>query len=114
MNQEERSYKIGKIVKYSDELADVEKNISKSTVAFGLCAIAAALNFSLLSRDALSFELETLFGLGGPLYTGFAVSKLKELLESINRKTVLQIKIEDIQDDVNFEIFKEEESRKKL
>ena len=113
MNQEERSFKIGRIVKYSGELSEVDKNISKSTVRFGLCAMAAALNFSLLSRDGLSFELETLFGLGGPLYTGFAVSKLKELLESINRKTVLQVKIEDIQDELNFEIVKEEEERGK-
>ena len=114
MNQEERSFKIGRIVKYSGELSEVDKNISKSTVRFGLCAIAAALNFSRLAIDDLPLVFETVYTFGGPIFLGFAVSKLKELLESINRKTVLQVKIEDIQDELNFEIGKEEERGKKL
>ena len=113
MTQEERNFQIGKIVKYSDELAEVDKKVSKSTVRFGLFAIAAALNFSRLAIDDLPLVFETVYTFGGPIFSGFAVSKLKELLESINRKTVLQVKIEDIQDELNFEIFKEEEERGK-
>lgn len=117
MTQEEKiekSFKIGKIVKYSGELSEVDRKISKSTVALGLCAIAASLNYSLLSRDVLPLGFETVYALGGPFFTGLAVSKLKVLLESINRKTILEMKLEDIDDELDFDKFIQEERGKKL
>ena len=111
MTQEERNYKIMKKQKYDKDLDEASKEVSKRTFLVGVCAIAAAFSFSLPTTMPIS---EIRYFLSGPTFLGFTVSNLKELLESINRKTVLQVKIEDIQDELNFEIGKEEERGKKL
>ena len=111
MNQEERNYKIMKKQKYDKDLDEASKEVSKRTFLMGVCAIATAFSFSLPTTMPIS---EIRYFLSGPIFLGFTVSNLKGMLTSINEKTMLKIKIEDIQDELNLDVLVEEESRKKL
>ena len=111
MTQEERNYKIMKKQKYDKDLDEASKEVSKRTFLVGICAIATAFSFSLPTTMPIS---EIRYFLSGPIFLGFTVSNLKGMLISINEKTMLKIKIEDIQDELNLDVLVEEESRKKL
>ena len=111
MTQEERSYKIMKKQKYDKDLDEASKEASKKTFLVGVCAIAAAFSFSLPTTMPLS---DIRYLISGPTFLGFTVSNLKGMLTSISEKTMLKMKIEDIQDELDLDIFMEEERDKKL
>lgn len=111
MTQEERNFKIMKKQKYYKDLDEASKEVSKRTFLVGICAISAALSYTLPITETLS---EIRYLLSGPIYLGFTVSNLKGMLTSINEKTMLKMKIEDIQDELNLDVLVEEERGKKL
>lgn len=111
MTQEEKSFKIMKKAKYNEDLDEASKEVSKKTFLVGVWAISTAFCFSLPITEPLS---EIRYLLAGPISLGFTVSNLKGMLTSINEKTMLKMKIEDIEDELKLESLMEEERGKSL
>lgn len=111
MTQEEKSFKIQKISKYSDDLYEVNREVSKKAVVTGIYAIVAAFCFS----KEIEMPIDVIrYYFAAPISLGVTMSSLKNMLIAISEKTMLKGKIEDIQDELNFETYMEEERGKKL
>lgn len=115
MTNEEKIFKIEKIRKYEKEISDENKKVISSTFFMGAEALTAALMFSTISKhiDTLSLSSLTTPILLANLNSAFALKNLKNLLKSINRKTFLNIRIEAINDDLEFDKLEEIRGPKK-
>ena len=96
MTNEERRFKIKKIESYEKEISKEKRNIIYETFLFGLAAAGASMGF-------ISAHDGNIANLGWGIFnTGISACNLKWLIESICRKTMLQGKIEDMNNELEF------------
>lgn len=115
MTNEEKIFKIEKIRKYEKEISDENKKVISSTFFMGAESLTAALVFSAISKHIDTISLSSLVApiMLANLNSAFALKNLKNLLKSINRKTFLNIRIEAINDELEFDKLEEIKGRKK-
>lgn len=101
MTNEQRRFRIEKIDSYEQQISQEKKIAAKKTFLFGLAAAGMACAFSGVMISSNIEATESLVNLCiGLLNAGYSAYNLKGLIEAINRKTMLQGKVED----VNFEL----------
>ena len=96
MTNEQKRFKIQKIESYEEQISQENKKSTQKTFLFGLAAAAALCTFTVAANantDNASQLMNVSIGLAS---TGLGAYHLKGLIESINRKTNLQSKVEDI------------------
>ena len=109
MTEEQKKFKILKRTSYEEQISQESKVATNYTFLFGLSALATILSFSNASQQDFSSTarmVETGIGL---LNTGFSAYGLKNLMQAISRKTMLEGKVEDI--NVELEMPEKEERR---
>ncbi len=109
MTEEQKRFKVLKRTSYEEQISQENKEITKKTFLFGFSAAAAIVIFSastLQNIDATTRLVDVTLGL---IDTGFSVYSLKDLIQAIGKKTMLQGKIEDI--NTELESPENEESR---
>ena len=115
MTNGEKIFKIEKIRKYEKEISNEDKKIVRITFSTGLSALVAALSFSISLNEKMQVipifaYTEFLFGL---INSACVITQLKDLLKSINKKTLLNIRIETINDELEFDKYEEIRGLKK-
>ena len=109
MTEEQKRFKILKRTSYEEQIAQESKEATKITFSLGLSAAAAIVIFLAASQQGVGSTariVETGLGL---LNTGIGAYELKNLMQAISKKTMLEGKIDDI--DTELEMFENNESR---
>ena len=108
MTEEQKRFKILKRESYEQQISKENAQAIIQTFAIGLAAAGAILLFSEASQRA---DLTSkLFEIGlGYITAELGVYRLKDVLEAISRKTMLEGKVEDITTEL--EMLENEESR---
>lgn len=111
MTEEQRRFKVLKRTSYEEQISDEKKLIVLDTFIIGL---ASAASIYVLSLGASSFQYldlnTTLLDIGlGVSSTSVGAVHLKDLIQAIAKKTMLESKIEDI--NTELEAFENEEKR---
>ncbi len=109
MTNEQKRFKIQKKESYEKQISEENKEITKKTFLFGLAAAAALCTFTAVAHAATNNTLGLANMYFGLVNTGLGAYQLKGLIESISKKTNLQSKVEDINNEL--EMPKNEESR---
>ena len=112
MENEEKKFKIEKINKYNKELEDEKKETSDKAFLMGASAICVFLALATLSSADINnnFAIPIIKFIGS-IQTGYTIYQLKGMLESINKKTILQVKIDDLKDEL--ELMEKEEKKER-
>lgn len=100
MKPEEKIFKIKIIESYQKQINQEKENITTNSIVFGLTAVAAVVALGTSALPNMQFNiriLDLLFCAGD---TALGAYRLKELIESISKKTMLQSKIEDINNEL--------------
>lgn len=106
MINEQKRFKIQKIESYKEQISQENKESTTKTFFFGLAAVAALCAFNADANTETDRFLQFYAVLAN---TGLGAYHLKGLIESICKKTNLQSKIEDINNEL--ELSENEESR---
>lgn len=110
MSEEEKRFKIKKKESYESQITEEKRNAVVKTFLLGLWVIAACASYVSAARQndaGLALYRLSL----GMIDSGFAISKLKKLLESISRKTMLEGKVEDIVSELELSEIEEERGK---
>lgn len=108
MEEEEKRFKVLKKISYEEQISKENKRITMNGFAFGLAAIVAIWSYT-LGKDANNIYgkiIEYLVASGEVI---IAIENLKVLIEAITKKTILDNKIEDINNELD--ILQMEESK---
>ncbi len=109
MTEEQKRFKVLKRTSYEEQISQESKDITKTTFFLGLSAAVAIMMFlSATQQDAGVIEKLVENGLGS-FETGYSAYLLKNLMQAISKKTMLEGKIDDI--DTELEMFENNESR---
>lgn len=108
MTEEQKKFKILKKESYEQQISKLDKEKTTVTFLMGLSAAAALCAFPLVAQFADSPIASVCAGIGS-IYATASAHRLKELMEAISKKTMLQGKIEDINNEL--EMPENEESR---
>lgn len=109
MTEEQKKFKILKRTSYEEQISQENKESTKKTFLFGLFAAAALCAFSTAACANVDRTLGFINIFLGSVNTGLGAYNLKGLIESISKKTKLQMKVEDINSEL--EMPENEESR---
>lgn len=109
MTNEQKRFKIQKIESYKKQISEENKESTKKTFLFGFAAAAALCTFTAAAHSNTNDALGLVNMSLGLVNTGLSAYHLKGLIESISKKTNLQSKVEDINNEL--EMPENEESR---
>ncbi len=109
MTNEQKRFKIQKIESYEKQISEENKKSIEKTFLFGLAAAAALCTFTSAAHATTNNALGLVCMSFGLANTGLSAYHLKGLIESISKKTNLQSKVEDINNEL--EMPENEESR---
>ena len=108
MIQEEKRYKIKQKTSYEEQLNKEKKEIVGETFFLGLSVLGTFLWY--VNNGMSESELQqTMLNLSGILSGGCGIAWIIELMKSISKKTMLQIKI----DDLNLELDNSDDKKSK-
>lgn len=96
MTNENKRFRIEQIDRYEEQISQEEKNTTRKTFLLGLTTAAMVGSISesaSLDPHTINHFLGLFLGL---INAGTSVYYLKNLIESINRKTALQTKLEEL------------------
>ncbi len=97
MTEEQKRFKILKRTSYEEQISQENKKATESTFLFGFSAATAIILFFSAATQQNIVAAIKLVDVGlGLLNTGFGIYHLKDLIQAICKKTMLQGKIEDI------------------
>ena len=99
MTDEQKRFKIQKIESYKEQISQEDKELTKKTFLLGFTAVAAVCVFvaaPYVTDDTLRFT-DIFMGVAN---ISFIPVHLKRLIESISKKTNLQSKIDDINNEL--------------
>ena len=102
MTEEQKKFKILKKTSYEEQVSKEDKKATMDTFLIGLNA-AAAIIVSIYAMQSKDIPARLAFGLQGFLLSGVSAYHLKNLIQAIGKKTILQSKIEDIDTEIDFE-----------
>ena len=96
MTEEKKRFKILKRTSYEEQISQENKEATESTFHFGFSAATAIVLFFSAAQQNIVAAIKLVDVGLGLLNTGFGIYHLKDLIQAICKKTMLQGKIEDI------------------
>ena len=108
MTEEQKRFKILKRTSYEEQIAQESKEATKNTTSFGLIAAITVMMLLLASEQDYGSISRIICAVLGLLESRYAAYRLKNLIQAISRKTMLEGKIDDI--DTELEMLENEES----
>ena len=96
MTNENKKFRVEQIDRYEEQISEEKRNATKQTFLFGLSSAAMV---SCLSTQGYLDPNTTIHFISlflGVINAGISAHSLKSLIESISRKTALQVKLEEL------------------
>ena len=108
MAEEEKRFKVLKKISYEEQISKENKRITMNTFAFGLASIAAVWCYTLgTDMNSINGKITEYLLASGEVI--IAIQNLKVIVGAITRKTILDSKIEDINNELD--MLQNEESK---
>ncbi len=100
MTEEEKRFKVLKKISYEEQISKENKRITMNTFAFGLASIGAVLCYTLgTDMNNIYGKITEYLVASGDFI--IAIEYLKVIVGAITRKTILDSKIEDINNELD-------------
>ena len=113
MTEQQKRYKILKRTRYEEQISHENKITNIRALWLGLTASAAILGFLSSSQHDPGSTLRAINAGAGIITAGYSTYQLKNIIEAISRKTMLQGKIEDINTELAMSEMEEEKGRRR-
>ena len=111
MTEQERRFKVKKIDKYEEQVTKQNRNSYLFALASGAGALLLVVGTTYGAAEGINLFWKT-FDVGlSVVGAGTFGLNLKHLLDAMSRKTTLESKIDDIQDELDFEEEQEKEGK---